>query len=182
LHNIEPYYNWQHLYNSETDEHSPYYGEVHSEFQYTNTVFNYYVHPQWDSFGSENLYLRVIFVDYDEHYAIIEFIGEWNDVILNDSSILKRNLIDTLISQGIYKYILITENVLSLFTGDTDYYDEWISEIIDEYGFIAFLNLNVLCDYEWQQGKIKRCAQRVEVPNWRTCKPEEVLQRVEEQL
>ena len=102
MHTIEPYYNWQYLYNSETDELSPYYGEEHSLFEFSNTVYNFYVHPQWDAFGSENLYLKILFVDYEDGYCIIEMIGEWNDAIINDSMTLKRNIIDVMIKQKIY--------------------------------------------------------------------------------
>ncbi len=36
------------------------------------------------------MYLKVLMADYDEHYAIIELIGEWNDAIENDIMELKR--------------------------------------------------------------------------------------------
>ncbi len=43
--------------------------------------------------GSETLYLKILFVDYDERYAIIELIGEWNDAINNDIMLLKRDIV-----------------------------------------------------------------------------------------
>jgi hypothetical protein len=52
-------------------------------------------------------------VDYDSAYAIIELIGEWNDAIENDIMILKRDIIDVLIDQGVNQFILIGENVLN---------------------------------------------------------------------
>ena len=110
MHNIEPFYNWRHLYIAEEDENSPFYGREHSELQYTNTIYNYYIHPQWDDIGSETLYIKVLFADYDEHFAIIELIGEWNDAINNDIMLLKRDVIDELIYMGINKFILIGEN------------------------------------------------------------------------
>jgi hypothetical protein len=182
MHTIEPFYNWQHLYHCETDELSPYYGAEHSEFQFTNTIYNYYVHPQWDGFGSENLYLKVIYADYEDHFAVVEFIGEWNDVLDNDSAILKRNIIDVMVATKIYKYILIGENVMSLFCGDTEYYEEWYDDVKDEGGFIVMLNLNPLCQYEWQQGKTKRFVFSQDVPNWRTFKPDDLLAKVESEL
>ncbi|MFM2388432.1 MAG: hypothetical protein RL660_3189 [Bacteroidota bacterium] len=179
MHTIEPFYNWQHIYNSEHDEHSPYYGTVHSEFEFTNTVYNYYVHPQWDSFGSENLYVKILFADYDDHCAVLEFIGEWNDVMDNDSAILKRNLIDVLIQKKIYKYILIGENVMSLFAGDVEYYEEWYEDIRDEEGYIVMLNLNELCSYEWQHSKIKHFVSSADIINWRTYKPDDLFDVIE---
>ena len=90
MHDIEPFYNWQHLYIAAEDENSPFYGTEYSEFTFSNTVYNYYIHPQWDNMGSETLYLKIIFVDYDEGFAFIELIGEWNDTINNDIMLLKE--------------------------------------------------------------------------------------------
>lgn len=104
MHTIEPYYNWRHLYTAEEDEQSPFFGHVYSEFEFSNTVYNYYIHPQWDEIGSRTLYLKIIFVDYDVNYAIIEMIGEWNDAIENDIQTLKRNVIDLLIAKNLQVY------------------------------------------------------------------------------
>ena len=75
MQDIEPYYNWRHLYSSEEDDRSPFYGRVYSEFEYSNTVYNYYIHPQWDEIGSPTLYIKIIFCDYDTEFAIIELLG-----------------------------------------------------------------------------------------------------------
>jgi hypothetical protein len=171
MHDLEPFYNWHHLYRSEDDEYSPYYGTQHSEFTFTNTVYNYYIHPQWDEFGSNGLYLKILFVDYEDGYCIIEFIGEWNDVLLNDGMLLKRNIIDLLIAKKIYKYILIIENVLNLFCGDADYYEEWLDDIKDEDGYITWVNMHPACMQEYKQSTVKRYINIVDYPNWRTLTP-----------
>jgi hypothetical protein len=31
--------------------------------------------------GSETLYLKILYADYEAGYVVIEFIGEWNDAI-----------------------------------------------------------------------------------------------------
>ena len=54
MHNIEPYYNWRHIYISEEDERSPFFGREYSEFEFTQAIYNYLIHPQWDEFGFEN--------------------------------------------------------------------------------------------------------------------------------
>jgi hypothetical protein len=179
MHTIEPFYNWQYLYNSETDENSPYFGEVHSEFLFTNTIYNYYVHPQWDGFGSENLYLKIIYVDYDDHYAIIEMIGEWNDAIQNDSMILKRNIIDLMIKQKIFKFIFITENVLNYHSGGDEYYEEWYEDIRDDDGYIIWLNLPESSQFDFVRGKIRHWVQLREVIEWRTLKPNFLFEKLE---
>jgi len=65
LHEIEPYFNWRHLYIADEDVKSPFSGRQYSEFQYTQTVYNFYIHPQWDDIGSQTLYIKILFVDYD---------------------------------------------------------------------------------------------------------------------
>jgi hypothetical protein len=178
MHTIEPFFNWQHLYNSETDEQCEYFGTVHSEFQFSNTVYNYFVHPQWDTFGSETLYLKILFVDYEDGYCIIEMIGEWNDAIENDSMILKRNLIDIMIQQGIKNYIFITENVLNYHSGDVDYYQEWHEEIAEEGGGIYWLNLPESSQYDFVRSKVKNYVMQKEILNWRTMSPMQVYEQV----
>ena len=72
MHDIEPYYNWRHLYIASEDENSPFYGREYSEIEFTNQIYNFVIHPQWDDFGSETLYMKILFVDYDEKYCFIE--------------------------------------------------------------------------------------------------------------
>jgi len=72
------------MYTAEEDEKSPFFGRTYSEFEYSQSVYNYYIHPQWDEFGSKTLYLKVLYADYAENFAIIELIGEWNDAVEND--------------------------------------------------------------------------------------------------
>ena len=148
MHSIEPFYNWRHLYVAAEDPISPFYGREYSEFEYENKIYNYFIHPQWDEIGSETLYIKILFVDYTESYAVLEFIGEWNDAINNDIMLLKREIIDELQKQGINKYILIGENVLNFHASDDCYYEEWFADIED--GWIAFINFreHVLKEFE----------------------------------
>lgn len=138
MQDIEPYYRWRDLYTSEEDELSPFFGREHSEFEYSNTIYNYFIHPQWDDFGSNTLYLKVLFADYTMQFAIIELIGEWNDCINNDIMILKRDLVDDLINRGINKFIIIGENVLNFHASDDCYYQEWFEDVGE--GWIVALN------------------------------------------
>lgn len=139
MHSIEPFYNWRHLYIASEDERSPFFGREYSEFEYSNTIYNFYLHPQWDDIGSDTLYIKILFVDYEEKYAIIELIGEWNDAINNDIMLLKRDYLDELNYFGINKYILIGENVLNFHTSDDSYYEEWFEENEEE-GWIVMIN------------------------------------------
>ncbi len=138
MHEIEPHYNWRHLYIASEDERSPFYGNEYSEFEFSNAVYDYFIHPQWDQMGSATLYLKIIYASYAHGFCVIELIGEWNDCLYNDIMYLKRNIADQLIQNGITKFILIGENVLNFHASDNDYYQEWFEDIED--GWIAFIN------------------------------------------
>jgi len=150
MHDIEPFYNWRELYDSAEDKKSPFAGASYSEFTYSNKIYNYYIHPQWDSFGSANLYIKILYADYDEGYAIMELIGEWNDCIENDIMYLKRDIIDQMIPEGIIKYILICENVLNFHGSDDCYYEEWREDVSESGGWICFVNT---LDHVWEEMK-----------------------------
>ncbi len=138
MHTLEPFYNWRHLYIASEDEQSPFYERTYSEFEFTNQIYNYLIHPQWDYFGSDTLYLKILYVNYVENFSIIELIGEWNDLLYNDIMFLKRNVVEYLQSAGINKFIFIGENVLVFHSDDDSYYEEWFDEV--EGGWIAFVN------------------------------------------
>lgn len=171
MHNIEPYYNWRHLYTAEEDEYSPFYGREYSEFEYSNSVYNYYIHPQWDEFGSRNLYMKILFTDYQFNFAIIELLGEWNDAIDNDIMTMKRNIIDTLIAQGVTKFILITENVMNFHSSDDCYYEEWWEDIRDDGGWIVSLNMPVQTREEFERSRLHYYVHLLDDDKWRTYQP-----------
>jgi hypothetical protein len=182
MHDIEPYYNWRHIYVSEEDERSPFYNREYSEFEYSQTVYNYYIHPQWDDFGSRTLYLKILQADYDEQYVVIELIGEWNDAIENDIMTLKRDVIDQFEEEGITKFILIAENVLNFHSGDRDYYQEWYEEVSDENGWIVCLNMPEATQYDFKKSKINRYVELMGVANWRTYKPFHLFKKIDNEL
>ena len=39
--------------------------------RYTNTIYNFYIHPQWDDIGSETIYIKILFVDTYIDFVII---------------------------------------------------------------------------------------------------------------
>lgn len=181
MHDIEPYYNWLHLYNSEEDERSPFYEQVHSEFEFTNTVYNYLIHPQWDNFGSSTLYIKVLYADYDKGYCIIEMLGEWNDVIHNDIMTFKREVIELLEDENINKFILIGENILNFHSSDDSYYEEWYNEIED--GWIALVNFREHVLDEFKSCKadyFMNFGGELDTLNWRKHTPIQVFKKVEE--
>lgn len=182
MHEIEPFFNWRHIYTSEEDQQSPFYGRTYSEFEYSQTVYNYYIHPQWDDFGSRTLYLKIIYTDYELGFAIIEMIGEWNDAIENDIMTLKRDLIDLMLEQKIQKYILITENVLNFHSSDKEYYQEWFEEVTDENGWIVSLNMPEATQQDFRKKKLNYYIELMEIDNWRTYKPHHLFKKIDDIL
>lgn len=183
MQSIEPYYNWRNLYIASEDPKSPFSGYQNSEVYFTDQIYNYLIHPQWDNIGSETLFMKVLYADYTKGFAIIEMMGEWNDLLHNDIMTLKRNIIELMISEGITKYILICENVLNFHADleSDDYYDEWQDELED--GWIAILNLrdHVLSEmskygidhYLVMGGKLNDVS-------WRTRYPEQLFEKIDE--
>lgn len=183
MHDIEPYYRWREHYIASEDEQSPFFGRQYDEFYHPDKmVYNYILHPEWDDFGSDTLYLKILFVEYDEGYAIIELIGEWNDCLHNDIMYLKRDVIDLLIKKDIYKFILIAENVLNFHGSEEDYYEEWYDDIKDEGGWICILNtFNHVTD-EMKATRLEHFVnfgdEFVNI-NWRPHTPKRIFQAVE---
>lgn len=182
MHDIEPFYNWRHIYIAEEDPKSPFFGRKYSEFEYSQTVYNYYIHPQWDDFGSRTLYLKIIYVDYELNFAIIELLGEWNDAIENDIMELKREVMDILFYQKIYKYILITENVLNFHSSDKEYYQEWYDEVSEENGWIVALNMPESTQYDFKKKKLNYYIELMGIPEWRVYKPYHLFKKIDNEL
>lgn len=182
MQDLEPYYNWLHIYVSEEDERSPFYGIEHSQFEYTDTVYDHYIHPQWDYFGSRTLYVKVLMADYEDCYAIIEMIGEWNDAVENDIMNLKREVLENFMDQGIYKFILIAENVLNFHSGDKDYYEELYEELSDQDGWIVCLNMPEQTQYDFKKAKLNQLIELMQIDNWRIYKPYHLFKKIDNEL
>lgn len=182
MHEIEPFFNWRHIYVAEEDKRSPFYGRTYSEFEFSQTVYNYFIHPQWDDFGSRTLYLKIIYVDYELQFAIIELIGEWNDAIENDIMELKREIIDLLEKEGIFKFILIAENVLNFHSSDKEYYQEWFEEVTDENGWIVALNMPAATQQDFRGKKLHYYIELMNLPEWRVYKPYHLFKKIDDQI
>ena len=183
MHEIEPFYLWRDDYIAAEDELSPFYETEYSEFYSDKQLYNFLIHPQWDTFGSQTLYIKVLFVDYDRNYAIIELMGEWNDAINNDIMMLKREIIELMVDEGINKFILIGENVLNFHTSDDSYYEEWFQDVED--GWIAGVNFNEHVIQEFRENSIDyyiNFGGELDDLHWRKLKPHQFYKKVEELL
>jgi hypothetical protein len=183
MHDIEPFYNWLKYYDSTRDTRSPFFGKEYNYDLYQDTVYGFFIDPGWDSFGSETLYLKTLYADYDKGYAIVEFLGEWNDAINNDIMLLKRNFIEVLFNEGITKFILIGENVLNFHGSDDSYYEEWFDEVEDSSpaGWIAAISFPEFIQEEMRKFGVDRYIHMggtLQIEPWRTFTPLHFYNRV----
>ncbi len=182
MHDIEPFYLWREYYVAAEDDRSPFFGREYSEFLFTNTIYNYYIHPQWDDFGSQTLYSKVLYADYDQGFAAIELIGEWNDCLYNDIMHLKENLLNPMISEGITRFMIVCENVLNFHSSDDCYYEEWYEDVSDEHGWIAFVNLLEHVEQEMRRSQLHSYVHFINDLNWRKHKPGILAEKMENLL
>jgi len=183
MHEIEPYHQWRDYYIASEDRKSPFYKRTYSEFEWSNTVYNYYIHPQWDHFGSETLYLKILYADYIRNFTVIELLGEWNDCITNDIMLLKRKVIDKLLRREIFKFLLIGENILNFHADDDCYYEEWHEEVREQDGWIVAMNFREHVLTEMQTCDLQRYLNwgtKFDKINWRSCRPLHLYQTIEQ--
>ena len=180
MHQIEPYYQWRDYYIAEKDEQSPFFAREYDEFNFTHSIYNYVIHPQWDEIGSDTLFIKILFVDYSDGFAIIELFGEWNDCINNDVMFLKRDILDSMLDNGINKFIFIVENVLNFHFEMDDYYAELFEDVED--GWASMLNLQPHGEQEFQLHNIQyylNFGEQLNDINWRLMKPFDLYQAIE---
>lgn len=185
MHTIEPYYNWLDFYDSSNDHLSPFYQKEYDQFQFSEKIYDHFIHPQWDNIGSSTLFIKTLFSDYDLGFAVIEMMGEWNDCLHNDIMIFKRNIIEHFMLQGISKFILVGEYILTFHTSDDCYYEELFDEVEDEDGWVALLNFqnHVLEDFE--NADIDHyfvLGGQLNELNWRTYQPRDLFKVVEKSV
>ena len=180
MHTIVPYHKWLVYYDPANDENSPFFGKEYNYDLYSDTIYGYYIDPAWDYMGSETLYIKILFADYEEKFAIIEFIGEWNDAIENDIMVFKSNIINPMIQEGINRFLLIGENVFNFHGSDDCYYEEWFEDVED--GWIAALLFRDFIYQEWQKYNIDNYVSyggSLEIINWRTFSPQQLFEQVQ---
>lgn len=179
MHFIEPFYLWRDFYIAAEDPSSPFFEQEYNEFSFDKQIYNYVIHPQWDSIGSSTLFVKVLFIDYDRAFCVIELIGEWNDAIENDIMTLKRDLIEPIMDTGVNHFILIGENVLNFHYSDDSYYEEWFDDVED--GWIALINFHEHVSREFEKAQIDHYfVMRGELDDieWRTYLPQDFFDKV----
>ena len=184
MHKIEPYYEWYQYYEVSQDELSPYFGKQYNYDLYSEQIYGYFIDPAWDYMGSETLYLKILYTDYEQGFTVIEFIGEWNDALNNDIMHLKRNIVEHMIRQGINKFILLGENVLNFHGSDDCYYEEWFDEL-EEAGWIAAVSFRDFALEEMEKYNVDSFVTlggTLQIRNWRTMHPLAFFKAVSHQV
>lgn len=179
MHEIEPFHRWHNHYDVAHDERLPFFGKQYNYDLYSETIYGYYIAPGWDFMGSETLYIKVLYTDYLQGYTIMELIGEWNDAINNDIMHLKRNVLESLVLQGVNQFILLGESVFNFHGSDDSYYEEWFEEVDEvfdnnHHGWIAYVNFQDFVLTEMQQYNIDSYINfggNLQIDNWRTKTP-----------
>ena len=180
---LEPHYNWRNIYTAEEDERSPFFGRTYNEIMLNHRVYDTYIHPQWDEFGSHTLYMKILYTNYDQGFTIWELIGEWNDVLYNDIMYLYRNVVEEMMEGEINKFILIGENILNFHADDDSYYQEWFDNL-DE-GWIVGLNF---LDHNLQEMTSSRLDYYIsfggefDALDWRTYNPLKLFEKIDKQM
>ncbi len=177
MHHLIPYQGWRMYYDAYEDPHSPFFHKYPHQY---HTIYNYIIHPEWDDIGSDTLYVKLLYADYQRGRAVIELIGEWNDCITNDIHYLKREVIDPLLQHGVRRFVLIGENVLNYHYEEPYYFEKWHEELGD--GWIIALNFQLHVLREFQEYGINRFFQfGGEFNNfpWRTLHPDDLFEQLE---
>lgn len=179
MHKIMPYERWNQYYNSSHDERSPFAGKEYNYELYSENIYGYYIDPAWDYIGSETLYIKIIYADYEKGFVVIEMLGEWNDALNNDIMQFKRNILEHLLYNGISKFVLIGESVMNFHGSDDCYYEEWFEEVEDvrantDSGWIAAINFHQHVEEEMKRFNIDNylnMSGSLQLDKWRTITP-----------
>jgi len=177
---IEPYYGWLHLYSHEMDEMSPFHEVEHNLFYFDRHVYTFNAHPLWDSIESESLLMKILFVDYDSGYTIIELFGEWNDLFENDFKLMCENCLDIMLYYGVEKYIFICENVFNIYFEHDDYYSHFMEQLEEGWMCVLKARSNVLEEFvKYDIQQYFYWNHELDKLNWRKLKPWEIKDKID---
>lgn len=181
MHELIPHSGWQTHYIADEDINSPLYNNQGApDNGYYHRMYDFIIHPEWDYIGCETLFVKLIFVDYSQGFAVIELLGEWNDTIHNDIMEFKRRLVDSMIEQGIDKFLLICDNLLNFHGAEDHYYEEWSQETSN--GWIVFLNVREQIEQELintRLGNYIWFGKRFILTSWRVQDPLALCQNID---
>jgi hypothetical protein len=74
---------------------------------------------------------------------------------------------------------LITENVLNFHSSDDCYYEEWRDDVEDKNGWIVFVNMPSQTQYDFIKARLNNYVELLNLPAWRTMKPDVFFNQVD---
>ena len=92
---------------------------------------------------------------------------------------LKREVLEKFMDEGIFKFILVGENVLNFHSDGKDYYEELYDEVSDESGWVVCLNMPEQTQYDFKKAHLNRFVELMELDNWRTYKPFHLFRKID---
>jgi ribosomal protein L30E len=93
--------------------------------------------------------------------------------------LLKRDIGDELMKQGLTKFIFIAENVLNFHSSDNEYYKEWAEELREETGWIIVLNMPPATQQDFIRKKLQYYMELMDLPEWRSYKPYHLFKKID---
>ena len=180
---IEPFQGWLFLYQNELDSNSPFAEIDHNSLYFDRFIYEFPVHPDWDEIDSENLLIKILFVSYEDKYAIIELLGDWNDLQQNDFRLLSDNCLRLLLEEGVNKFILIAENIFNTYLGPDDYYEALTEDL--ETGWLVLIRPREQMKMEFREYGIDQYvfwSDEWDDLNWRKLKPWQLFQLVDKKI
>jgi hypothetical protein len=183
MHELRPHSGWENRYRATEDPRCPFYLEQGAPELGYHRMYDFVIHPEWDSVGCETLFVKQIFADYEQGYVVLELIGEWNDAVHNDVMEVKRRFADPLLAQGVDKFLLIADNLLNFHAGESDYYAEWAEET--EGGWVVILNARDHVLQDLTDARLTRyvwAGERYRFGAWRAQDPLALCQGVDQMI
>ena len=95
---------------------------------------------------------------------------------------LRREITDNLYKAGITKFILVAENVLNFHSSDDSYYEEWKEQLQDDNGWVVIVDMPEQSKYDFKKARLTNYIELMELPQWRTLKPEFVFQLIDNEM
>jgi hypothetical protein len=74
---------------------------------------------------------------------------------------------------------MIAENVLNFHSSDDSYYEEWKEQLEDDHGWVVLLNMPEQSKYDFKKARLTNYVEMMELPQWRTMKPEIIYQLID---
>jgi len=180
---VEPFYGWLDYYSAERDQRSPFHGVEPSLFEYNRAIYNMPAHPLWDDIESDGLLVKILFAHYKAGFAIVELMGEWNDLHQNDFKLLCENCLTYLVDNGINRIILIAENVFNVWPGTDDYYEAFNEELEDGWLFLLRPRDHVRAEFQkYRLAPYLYWNDAIDALHWRKTKPWDLYRAVYEHI